>query len=73
MNIMVFDTETANLEKPFAHPKYVIEDTKYAREVLAIMGDGFFRTFWRKIESIIRLILFSDFAEKKKALKKKFH
>ena len=69
----VFFAERGALPKPFVHPKYVIEDTKYAREVLAIMGEGFFRTLWRKIETIIRLILFSSFAEKKKALKKKFH
>ncbi len=68
----VFFMETYPLELPLSHPKYVIEDSVYAKKVIDILGIYGIRSFSRKIEGIIRRIIFAEKGEIKKMFKKVF-
>jgi len=68
----VFFAKTYPIERPLVHPKYVIEDTIYAKNVLKILGIGTFRSACRKIEGIFRRIIFAEKGEIKKMFKKIF-
>lgn len=56
----VFEMKTYPMEFPMVHPKYVINDLHYVKEVNKIMGYGFCRRCYRRFESIIRRIVFKE-------------
>ena len=68
----VFFAKTYNIEWPLVHPKYVIEDGEYAKEVVKILGIRGVRVITRKIEGIIRRVLFAGKGEIKKMFRKLF-
>lgn len=54
----VFFMETPEMEFPLRHPKYMMENTVYDKQLWNIMGDSGRVAFARKIESIARQIAF---------------
>lgn len=67
----IFFMPTFELSFPLKHPPYMIEDIKFKRELDKRMGNGFFRSKFRKIESIILRIRYGDFNGLWKSLLKK--
>lgn len=67
----LFFMKSYPIEFPLKHPKYVIDDTDFAQKLWKRMGYGFFRRKYRKVESIVYRILYGDFKNLFKALKKK--
>lgn len=68
----VFFMKTYHLDNPLIHPKYVIEDNVYSKKVMKILGITGIRRVTRKIEGIIRRIIFAEKGEIKKMFKKVF-
>lgn len=68
----VFFMETPKLEFPLKHPKYVIEDNTYGKEVIKILGIYGIRKVTRRLEGILRRIIFAEKGEIKKMFKKVF-
>ena len=54
----VFFMDTPELEFPLVHPKYIMENPVYDKQLWHIMGDSKRVAFARKIESIARQIAF---------------
>lgn len=67
----IFFMPTYELEFPLRHPPYVIEDIKFKKELDKVMGYGFFRKRYRKLESILLRIRYGDFKGLWKALKRR--
>lgn len=55
----VFYAKTYAMQFPLQHPKYMISDTRYDKEVQKIMGWTFWRGKVYRLESISRQILFA--------------
>jgi len=70
---IIFNMKTYEIEFPLKHPKYVLEDYKFRKELYRIMAVGhpFVRIF-RKIESVLLRLKYGDFKGLKKSLKNKF-
>lgn len=66
----VFFMETQEMEFPLVHPKYMMENSIYDKQLWRIMGDSKRIEFARKIESIARQIAFGG-KDKFNALAKK--
>jgi len=64
--------KTHEIKFPLVHPKYVIEDIEYKRQVNKIMGYGFLTKRLRRIESIIYRIFLGDFKSLLKGFKRLF-
>lgn len=61
------------MEFPLKHPKYVMSDIEYGKEVNRLMRPNWFVRKWRKSESIFRRLFLGDFKKlKNKATKKLF-
>lgn len=67
----IFFAKTYEIEFPIKHPKYVINDKYYEKEVLKIMGNTFGRKYYRKIEGIIRRLIYGDLKIMLKKINKK--
>ena len=50
--------KTHHLETPIIHPKYIIGDVEYDKKLKNIMGENFFIRFYRRVESIIRQVIY---------------
>lgn len=50
-----------DMEFPLKHPKYIISDIEYGKEVDKLMRPGWFARKWRKLESITRRLFIGDF------------
>lgn len=68
----VFFAKTYPLEFPLKHPKYIIEDNQYAKEVYKILGLTLFLKVTRRIEGVIRRIVFAEKGDIKKLFKRLF-
>lgn len=68
----VFFIPSHELNFPLVHPQYVMCDTKYDKHVWRIMGESTGAKVVRKIEGIIRQVIFIKKGDLKK-LMKKFH
>lgn len=70
----VFFMEAPEMEFPLVHPKYMIEDSLYDKQLWHIMGDSKRVEFFRRIESIARQLAFGgkgQFCNLIKKLRKK--
>ena len=67
----LFNMETFPLHFPITHPKYIIDDADYAREVGILMGGVGIQKYLQRIEGIVRRIVFSEKGEINKAIKRK--
>lgn len=56
----VFFIPTYDYEFPLKHPKYVMCDTEYDKLVWKVMGESRWAKFSRKVESLVRRIIFYD-------------
>lgn len=56
----VFFAKTYDISFPMKCPKYVIDDKNYKKQVDKVMGWTFWRSRYRKVEGIIRQIVFGD-------------
>lgn len=54
----VFFMKTHNLEIPLIHPKYMIADVGYDKKIKKIMGEYFYSRVYRRVESVIRQIIY---------------
>ncbi len=68
----VFFAERHPMTFPLKHPKYVIEDNQYAKEVYKILGLTPVLKITRRIEGIIRRIIFAEKGDLKKLFKRLF-
>lgn len=68
----VFFKDTREMDFPLVHPKYIMENPVYDKQLWHIMGDSKQVEFARKIESIARQILFGGKGQFKSLLKKLF-
>lgn len=66
----VFFAHAHEIDFPLKHPKYVINDVLYAKSVIKILGLGFFRKGSRRIEGVIREVIYGDVNTKKKLFNK---
>jgi hypothetical protein len=57
----MFNMKIHEYQFPLKHPKYIIEDKNYERILFRIMGRPLLIKIFRKLEMIIRLILFGEF------------
>ena len=55
----LFNMETYELTFPIKHPKYFARDREYEEEVQKIMGRNSFVRIKRRVESIIRRIIYA--------------
>lgn len=67
----VFFIPTHEYDFPLKHPKYVMCDTEYDKQVWKIMGESRMAKISRKIESLVRRIVFFEKGDFK-SLKKSF-
>lgn len=59
---IIFDTESYDVSFPLKHPKYIIADNNYYREILKLGGIGYpFLRFSRRVESLARHIYYGEF------------
>lgn len=65
----VFFIPTYEYEIPLKHPKYVMCDTNYDKQVWKIMGESRRGKFFRKLESLVRRVLFYDVGDYKSLIK----
>ena len=56
----VFGMATYSLDFPLAPPKYIVNDLNYVKKVNKIMGISLPRQIYRKIEGVIRRIVFKE-------------
>lgn len=68
----VFFAERHPMSFPLKHPKYIIEDNQYAKEVYKILGLTPFLSKTRRIEGILRRIIFAEKGDIKKLFKRLF-
>lgn len=68
----LFNMKTYDIEFPLKHPKYIIADPFYEKQVYKIMGNSSFIRFTRRFESIIRQFVYGNSSERKKMLLKIF-
>lgn len=68
----LFNMKTYELGFPLKHPKYIIADTDYEQYVYKKMGIGFFIKRVRKVEGIIRQVIYGNSNERVTLLKKIF-
>lgn len=69
----LFNMKTYPMDFPLTHPKYVIDDAEFARQVGIVMGGGgFYHRFMRRLEYIIRRIIFYEKGDLKNFIKKRF-
>ncbi len=68
----VFFAQRYDMSFPLKHPKYVIEDNLYAKEVYRILGLTPIHKITRKMEGIIRRIVFAQKGDIKKLLNRLF-
>lgn len=61
-----FNTPTYTMDFPIKHPKYVVEDRMYYEAV----RKKFKLTFWTRMESVIRRIIFADKGDIKRMVRK---
>ncbi len=54
----VFSMKTHKLNFPLKHPKYIVEDTEFNSEINKIMDPNKFITLLRRIEGVMRRIIF---------------
>jgi len=65
----VFNMKTYEYGFPLKHPKYVIPDYYYSKQVRKIMANGYpIVYFYRKIESALRHLVYGDFRGLKKKI-----
>jgi len=68
----IFFMPTYELEFPLRHPPYVMEDVRFKKELDKVMGRGFFRKRYRKLESICLRLYYGDFKGLWRSLKRRF-
>lgn len=56
----VFFGETYSMDSPIKHPKYIMEDVEMENEIRKIMGWTPFLRITRKLESIVRRLIYGD-------------
>lgn len=66
----VFYAKTYDIDFPIQHPKYMISDTGYDKEVQKIMGWTFWRSKFYRLESIVRQLLFAKKGDYKRFFSK---
>lgn len=67
----VFFANRHELEFPLSHPKYIIADNNYKKKVNRILGESWIQGKTRKLETIIRRIVFGGFRNNISYLKRK--
>jgi len=67
----VFFAPTYELNFPINHPKYMINDKYYEKQVDKIMGNNFWINNFRKLETALRFIIYGDIKGIYKRIKKK--
>ena len=68
----LYQLKLYELDFPLKHPKYVINDIEYCREVDKLMRPNKAISMMRKIESIFLRVVYGDFGSLKKGLQRKF-
>ena len=69
----LFNMKTYPMDFPLVHPKYVIDDAEFAHRVDLFMGGGnSLNRFMRKLELLVRRIVFYEKGDLQKLIKKKF-
>lgn len=69
----IFNMKTYDIEFPMKHPKYVMEDKTYYKDLKRVMAEGHpFVKLYRKFESVIYRIFSGDFSMFKRWFKRKF-
>ncbi len=66
----LFFKKVYNIEFPLKHPKYVVRNVEYEKMHRKIVGANDFIIFSRRVEGILRRIVFSNNEERKELIKK---
>lgn len=66
----LFFKKTFELDFPLKHPKYVIRNLEYERIHRKITGGNKINRIFRKIEGVSRRLIFSNYEDRKKMIKK---
>ncbi|MBA5794032.1 hypothetical protein H1R17_11900 [Flavobacterium sp. xlx-214] len=68
----LFFKKRFEIEFPLKHPKYVVRNVEYEKLHRKLVGGNGFVRFSRRIESIVRQLVYSSMSERKKMIKKIF-
>lgn len=67
----LFNMKTYGMDFPLIHPKYVIADEEYAKEMGKVMGSGIYK-YLHRLEGIVRRTIYYEKGDLKKIINRRF-